>query len=679
MRNSSQPHPAARHSHRRGIRLLAALLLMLLIVPFAGMGTAAQEVQPRQTVIDRVEPRTHTAGAGGTISIYGNGFTSDSVVRLRGYGLLATTYINVGALTAVLPTNLPPGNYTVDVRDPSGDSTWARTLIVNPAPIPTNEPFPTSEPNPPAPTNEPAPLPTAMPGEPRLTARGYTVVPANIKPGDSIAVTFELLNLGNRAAQGIIAALDPSGKFLPSGGIASINVPDIAPGKTFLVSLAAIGALDLPPGPAVIPIKLTYRDFEGNTFDTSVSFTVNVEAVAVSTTLTVSDYFTAPDPVEPGAPVRVQVVVTNSGTVIAPQAVLRIGGTDSILLAGPQGDTFPLGDLDPGESVIVDANLVVRANATAGPQPQAYTLSYLQGTEVKETSGTLTLQVAQMQAPEPLLLLRSYTIDKDTLKPGDTFTLDAELVNVGTGAVQNLLVTFGTVSDDATGSGGSTTPSSTFAPLGTGGSIFVGDLAAQNGSAELSQDFIVSGSAKSGVYTLPITLRYPNSERETVTTTLNVSLIVVVPPQLQFVDMPLPPEIYMGDPMGISLSFTNIGASPVNFRSAEVTAENAEVLDGASTFVGTVAANDEGSVNATIMAGQTGPVKVTIRLNYIDELSQPRSIVREYETVAVEPPPMPTDDPFIPEPEPEIPLPVREPTFAESLGKALLGFFGLGS
>ena len=81
-----------------------------------------------------------------------------------------------------------------------------------------------------------------------------------------------------------------------------------------------------------------------------------------------------------------------------------------------------------------------------------------------------------------------------------------QLLDIG---VQNLLVTFGSVSEDTSGgSGGSTTTtSSTFAPLGTGGSIFVGSLAAEGGSTTLTQDFIVSGSTKSGVYTLPITLR----------------------------------------------------------------------------------------------------------------------------------------------------------------------------
>jgi hypothetical protein len=666
--------------------ILATLVFAFVFAPLAADRVSAQET--RATAIDRVEPRNIPANVGGTLSVYGSGFTADSVIRLRGYGLLVTTFVNTGALTGQIPTTIPAGSYNVEVRDPSGNSEWDRQINIVAPPPPTNEPqqpIPTQEPQI-IPTNEPAPIPSPPPGEPRLTARGYTVTPTTIKPGDPLAVTFELVNLGNRTAQSIIASLDPAGKFLPSGGIAALTVPDINPGGTFLVSLSAIGALDLPAGPAVIPIKLTYRDFQGETFESNVSFSVNVEAVTTSTQLTISEYITEPDPVVPGSPVLVQIVVTNSGTVPAPQALLRISGADSVLLAGPQGDSFPLGNLAPGDSVSVNAELVVRADATAGPQAQPYTLSYLQGTELKEFTGTLTLDVAEVQAPEPLLLLEEYELSESDLKPGDRFTLTATLANVGTGPVNNLLATFGSVTDDSGGGtdggtgGTTTTPSTTFAPLGTGGSIFVGTLTPDGDSATLEQSFIVSGSAKSGVYTLPITLRYPNSKREIVTTSLSISVIVVAPPELQFVDAPLPPEAFIGEPQTISIAFTNIGARDVAFRSAEVTAENAEVMDGAEVFIGTVKAGEEGSMMATVMPSGEGPVTVTVNLHYIDELNQPRTLVRTYETVAVEMPPMPTDDPsMFPPEETPVPEPDPEPTFADVLGKGLLGLLGLGS
>src|SRR5690606_13937471 len=109
---------------------------------------------------------------------------------------------------------------------------------------------------------------------------------------------------------------------------------------------------------------------------------------------------------------------------------------------------------------------------------------------------------------EALLLLSSYEIGADTLKPGDRFTLTLALQNVGAASANNLLLTFGTVessSDGGSGSGSgsgsgtgstqttSTSPSSTFAPLGNGGRIYIGGLTAGSITEVITQDFMVSG------------------------------------------------------------------------------------------------------------------------------------------------------------------------------------------
>lgn len=666
---------------RKHSRLLAFVAILTLFVAARPAAyTQDSNQQPRATTVQRVEPRSLQTGVGGNISVYGSGFTEDSVVRLKGVGLLTTTFVNTQALMAVVPGTVPPGEYTVEVRDPvNGNSAWDRTLRITAGPLPTPEPLPTSAP---VPTQEPAPLPTPPPGEPRLTARSYTVTPGVIRPGEGLAVTFELFNQGNRTAQSIVARLDPAGKFLPSGGLAALTLPDIQPGGTFLVTLTAIAALDLTAGPNVISIALTYRDFNGANYESTATFSVTVEALAQATQLVASGTSTTPNPARPGEPVTVALTITNTGTSIARQTLLRLTGTDGVLLAGAEGDSFPIGDLQPGESTTVTAEMIVRVDAKAGPQPQPYTITYLQGTEAKESAGTLTLNIAQVEARTPLLLLDSYRIDTDQLAPGDRFTLTATVKNVGAGAADNVLVTFGAVPDDTsggTGSGGSSAPSSTFAPLDTGGTFFVSTLEAGGGEATLIQPFIVSGSAKSGIYSLPITLTYPGTDGEPVRTVLNASLIVVVPPALQFNDAPLPPEWNIGEPLQVGVSFTNIGSTDVNFRTVEFTAENADVMEPASTFLGKVAAGDEGSAFGTVVPTTPGPVTITVTLNYVDEINQPNAIVKTFTTTAIEPPPMPPIDPGFPPIEEPTAEPEPEPTFADLLGRFLLGILGLGS
>src|SRR5690606_11322709 len=271
------------------------------------------------------------------------------------------------------------------------------------------------------------------------------------------------------------------------------------------------------------------------------------------------------------------------------------------------GDNFPLMDLQPGASTTVAIPMIVKQDAKPGPQSQPMKITYLLEGESAEADGSVTLDVARVVEEVPVMLLDTYSIDKDPLRPGAQFTLKLTLKNVGAVDAREMLVTFGTVEstgspnpdpDDQGGStggtggtGGSTTnPSTTFAPLGSGGTLFIGDIGA-DGSYEFTQDFIVNGTTNSGIYSLPITLRYKKADGATVQDNLRASVVVVKPPTLRInLQSPLPEMVNVGEPVTLAYELVNTGAAALNLTNATTTAENAEILDGAETFVGVVAA-----------------------------------------------------------------------------------------
>ena len=83
-----------------------------------------------------VEPRVMVNNVGGTLSVYGAGFTNDSAVRLIGCGLLTASYVNPTALTAQVPIGLLAGTYDVEVSDGVERATLRAGLTVL-APTPT--------------------------------------------------------------------------------------------------------------------------------------------------------------------------------------------------------------------------------------------------------------------------------------------------------------------------------------------------------------------------------------------------------------------------------------------------------------------------------------------------------------------------------------------------------------
>ena len=667
-------------------RARTAALLMALIVGLTGgaqwwRATAQEGTQPTPPPAGPIqvfnsEPNLMIAGQGGSLSVFGANFTQESVVRLVGFSFLDTTFLNSGALRASVPENIPPGQYGVEVSGPNG-------MAISPVPLLIVAPTAT-----PAPAPTPTTAPTPVPGQPVLVVRNFATDPTTVTPGGQVALTFEVVNQGNRTALGVAVTLDAEGRFIPAAGQAAVTLAELAPGASVSVTLRAVAARDTPSGPALVPVAFAFRDFE-RTYTSSATLSVVVERIAEVSQLTLSAYAVDPDPVIPGQSVTVAVTVTNTGNQIARQMLIRVAGADSVLLAGPQGDSFPLGDLAPGESITRELRLVVSRDAQPGPQPQPVTLSYLQDGEATDNAASMTVTVARVSVPAPVILLRSYTTGSDFLEPGDQFMLTITFVNVGNDAARNTLLTFGTVesssppSDGGSGGPGSpdsgsgsttTTPSDVFAPIGAGATVYLGGLE-PDGSRTVTQRFIVNGRTVSGLYSLPLTINYARSDGTASRDTLRVSLPVVAPPQLQIaLQNPIPETVNIGEPLPIAVGIRNDGTARVNLTRATISAENAEVMEGAEARLEPLGNGEDITVSGMLVPSEEGPVTITFTLHFQDDLRQARTLESTFEAQAVTPPPPPEEVEPPPTPTPEPP-----PTTEELLRRLILGLLGLGS
>jgi hypothetical protein len=401
-----------------------------------------------------------------------------------------------------------------------------------------------------------------------------------------------------------------------------------------------------------------------------------------STQIVLESYPYSPNPAVPGEPITVTVTVKNTGNTPALQALLTITGDSSVLLAGPQGDTFPLMDLQPGASATVDLPLVVSPEAKPGPQSQAFSISYLLNGESQKIDSRLTINVAQIAQSAPTMLLQAIGFDQDPIKPGDQFELTVELKNVGEVEAVGMLVTFGTVEEDSGdndsggGGGSSTTPSSTFAPLVTGGTVFIGDVAA-NDTTVFSQEFIVNGTTTSGIYSLPITLRYARPDGARVKDDLRATVVVIKPPPLQ-VNLQVPPVEFatIGEPITLTYDLVNGGSQTIQLTNATTETNTGEVIEGAETLIGPVQANDQGLYNVVVIPLEEGQLDITVTIRYLDDLNNEREVVNTYTVEVAAPPEMPEE-----EPTPDLlPTPTPEPEVeSDWVGRLLLGLLGLGS
>lgn len=629
--------------------------------------TSAPTLEPLS--ISGSEPNQITNGRVNTLSVLGTGFTASTVARVVGFGVLETTVLHSGALNATIPETIPAGEYAIEVSDAAGrKATSPDKLLVVAPPLPTTEP----------PT---LPTPVEVTTQPALSIINFSASPNSIAPGQSTRLTFVVQNRGNQVARAVAVSLASEGQFVVANGQASITIPDLLPGATFNASMTVTATQDIAGGPASIPLQLDYTDNTGNTYSNTGELSVTILATAYQSQLVIDAYTVEPSPAKPGDPLIVRMTLSNRGTAMAGQVTLSVTAEEALLLPDGRGDTFVVGDMAPGEQIAVQMPLVVSSSAEDGSQVQPLVIRYYQDGEAKEVNTGITVEIALVEQSEPLLLLTSYETDLDVLKPGSRFTLDINLQNVGTAMANATIVTFGTIqSSGGTGGEGatgdsqtSTTPSTTFAPLSTAGVHYIGDIAAE-GSIDLSQDFIVAGNVTSGIYSLPITLQYDLPDGTNKQESINLSLVVIAPPRLRInPPNPLPEAVNMGEPVTLSLNIANMGQTTVDLEKATISTNNGEIMEGETVQLEPLQADDDTTLNVTIMPMEEGPLDVEVAIDYLNGLGQLETIKLTYASEVMAPPP-PPDEPQMPtEPEPE-----PEPEI-DWFGRIVMALLGLGS
>jgi hypothetical protein len=296
----------------------------------------------------------------------------------------------------------------------------------------------------------------------------------------------------------------------------------------------------------------------------------------------------------------------------------------------------------------------------------------------------VTIDVGEIRSA-PLFLLETYTTNPETLRPGDRFEFSLVIVNAGSTPADDVTLTYGSGSTQSTAQ---PTPDATsqptqqpsaggalFAPTDAGSIQYLGNIDGNGGRIELTQSFIVSGSIESGIYEFPITLRYTKPDASTASETLRASFVVINPPRLRItLADPLPEPLAVGEVTPVALRIINIGRKDVALTLSTLSAENAEVPEGAETFIGTLRPGEDRILDASILVLEPGEIVLTFDITYLDDFNQDQVITEVFtgEAAIVE---IPDEFEFEPPPDATPPPPPER----DWLARIVLALMGLGS
>jgi hypothetical protein len=631
----------------RKIVLLAAAVLIGGAITTLALITVAAAMPVTQLALTGVEPDTLVSQNGGTLSIYGSGFTTATVARLVGFGLLDTTYVNDAALTAVVPPGTPAGTYDVEVSAAGASATLPSALTIVVA-TPT-----------PGPTSMPTPKPTPVPGRPVLTIRNYSVEPSRVMVGGEFVVTIEIYNTGSRAGENTMVTF-PGGVFLPVGETGHL-LWQLHINHTAVVTQRMRVPGGLSSGSYNLQVNLSANDYQGNHYD--YPETVAIEVIGVGSgrpQLVIEAAQTEPALLGPGDAFSLTLRLANRGSRTATQ--VAVGAVSADLAVPASGSNVVVVD-----RIGIDQVVTTTLPLVLGEVTQAGRLSLEVALDCSDYSGgsytarqSVGLEVSTALEDRPQLLVAHYGTEPDPLSPGDVLTLTLEVSNVGGGEAQRLTLTLG-------GEGGDDLEP--FAPIAASNVRFVPRIAAGD-MIELVQQLVVDGSAEPGVYSLPVALAYDDTRGTRHSDSQRISLLVHRRPHLQIGFYRSVEVITVDVPFELPVEVINIGRTLVNVSTLEVSSQQLEIQDG-SLYLGPLDGGTSGSLEASAVAQEGGTAEVLVTVHYLDDFDQPQMVTR---TLTVE-----VEEPVSVAPEAEASPQEQEGGFWDKVLRFLRGLLGLGS
>lgn len=449
---TSQPAPFAWHAqplHAQVITATATITPTETVVPATETATAtATAVPPTATLrpvrVDDIEPNELSTLTGGTITLYGVGFSPDTIVRLVDYGVLHATYINANTLTAVVPPGVPPRKYDIQAGrgNISGSSAVLKDALRITAPEETPEPTDT-------------PVPTATTpyvfGQPQLLLQTASTNPATLQPGQPFELTLELVNLGNYVAIDITADLQSGDIAIPAAGSNVRIIQRLGVEETTTLTLPLLLSETAVSGPQTLTFKLDYFDLNGRSYTSQQNVGLTVGDTTPTPTPTpqsnqprivLTTYLVEPDAnLRPGALFDLSLTVTNVGDGTASNILQTLGGEN-----GAQLQPFALlnasnvrfiEELAPGQSIQLTQQMIVAGTAESGVYNLPIAFSYPLGDGSTQTDSQVLNLLVQKQ---PQLTVNFYRSVLPGLV-GEPVDLPVEVVNIGRSLVNVSTIT----------------------------------------------------------------------------------------------------------------------------------------------------------------------------------------------------------------------------------------------
>lgn len=478
----------------------------------------------------------------------------------------------------------------------------------------------------------------------------YDVEPGAPLAGQTFRLKLRLRNKGEHLAENVRVSLS-STTFLPVNAGSLVFSNGIDEGDSDGIDIDLRVAADAKPGSYPITVGLRWDDSWGGTYsdEETIGIEVGGSGAAARPILAVTGT-RLPGRVVPGLPFNLQLDLLNTGGKEA-RAVNVAPTQGPLALVGGSG---ALVNIAPGASATVTVRLVAAQVQTPGATSQIIELRYdsPEGEHFADPQ-PLGISVTGDGASGPLPLISAYRLngkENAEIHPGETFSLELDLVNAGAGDARQTRMVLGSGGAGAGGAGAGTGTAAgaaslgVFAPVGSSNVRFLDRMPAGQARTE-TVNLVVDGAAKPGVYTLEVGFNFADADGVAQSASSVVSILVSRKLNLVINAVQVVTSTLQGQPMTFVVDIVNQGTSTVNLGNAELLTDIHFALGTtAPQYVGQLDAAGFYTLQADLIPTRAGKAEVTVRVHYQDDFNRDQVLERVF-PVVVEEQQTPTVDP----------------------------------
>ena len=285
-----------------------------------------------------------------------------------------------------------------------------------------------------------------------------------------------------------------------------------------------------------------------------------------------------PTPIAPGTDGYVQLTFTNTGTSAA-NSIQIVGIYPDPNLKISSSGIGNIGALGNGQSTTALIKFSVLNTASSGLYTIRFVVNYCTSScnEIDPTA------IITVQAPSTLQVS---SVQPDTLAAGQTSVLNFNLVNEGSDAINNVVMTW-------------QTPNNEILPLGLSNRQYISSIGGAQ-SLVIPVNVAVGSSVSPGVYPLTVQLVYYDKSGVKQNTTSSIGIKIG-----GTTDFDVGVQQYSAGTL--SLSIANVGVNPATSVSVSIPDQNNFAVSGASSvFLGTLNSGDFSIANFQISSKFAG-------------------------------------------------------------------------